>query len=135
MQPRRPLDSFPGLTPAPFHSGRTSIQVRCPDLSPLFLTLTRTHGVHTNSSHSGTSSPRLPRPCRGAKRDLCAPDGFAEPRSLPPLTTRHTEHPPIKVRFAHPGPTHEGPVAGNANPAWPGLAGERVRRGGRVDRR
>src|ERR1700730_9760446 len=34
-------------------SGRTSIPVRCPDLSPLFPTLTKTAGCCTQNSHSG----------------------------------------------------------------------------------
>src|SRR5258708_31879998 len=35
-------------------TGRTTIPVRCPDLSPLFLTLTQTPGVWGYSSHFGT---------------------------------------------------------------------------------
>ncbi len=54
-------------------NGHTSGQVRCIDLSPVFATLTKTAGVYTHSSHSGTprfllriahaiAVPSLPRP-------------------------------------------------------------------------
>ncbi len=60
--------SFPVRTPlTPYSILRTHFQVPY-RVSPVFATLTKTPGVWGYSSHFGTSSLRLPRPCREACR-------------------------------------------------------------------
>ena len=51
---------IPSRLPAAVPRGRTTRLVRCPHLSSLFATLTKTPGVWGYSSHSGTA-PRRPR--------------------------------------------------------------------------
>jgi len=50
------------LSPPVVLCGRTSTLVRCPGLSPLFLTATKTTGVYTNSSQFRNSSLATYRP-------------------------------------------------------------------------
>src|SRR5712692_3361141 len=96
-------------------SGRTPIPVRCPDLSPFFLTLTRTPGVWAYSSHFGTRRrvdvptcrrfPVLLSPLPATLMHL--PASVANKRLTARLSSLDTTLTKKRGRVANASPTHK----------------------------
>jgi hypothetical protein len=107
MSTLNPLDATHTKNRGWVPPGHTPIPVRCPDLSRLFATLTKTPGVWGYSSHSGT---RRIRPPLRIPNFMQAPSFHSFPNSFPTLSQTHPDtgkeplSPPVAESSSHVSP-------------------------------